>query len=148
MNEDMRPSAGTSKCVSTNEPDPFPITERMFNAMVEYGRNLPNEANPEDDDLDISGEMNMKTLIKRLRELQEADAARKWEGAPGPNLSIGNEAADEVERLGAEVKALEAEVGKLKASTRSLLRLLRAAIPVHDVLYSEIMRTAETLCKE
>ena len=47
----FRPTAGTDEGQDTNAPDPFPITERMFRAMIEYGRSLPNEVNSDDEDL-------------------------------------------------------------------------------------------------
>lgn len=51
-NPDPRSNAGTER--SDNEPDPFPITERMFRVMQEYGKDLPNVVNPEDDDLSLA----------------------------------------------------------------------------------------------
>ncbi len=44
-------NAGTADLPSTNEPDPYPITDRMFLAMVEYGKDLPNISTDEDEDL-------------------------------------------------------------------------------------------------
>jgi hypothetical protein len=44
-------SAGTTALPSTNEPDPYPITTRMFLVMMEYGKDLPNTSTDEDKNL-------------------------------------------------------------------------------------------------